>query len=631
MREFQGKWGRCVGLWPLTVVAACLSGPAWAGAAYYPPPSTKCLDAFAKYSPTISIPNVAFSPSKEPSLYTLDQAQICIMSGTLTKSVPTTGDGSRAPINGTGNSVVQFEMRLPAPWNGHFVFHGGGGMDGFVSGAVGTLNLRDTSGDTALRRGYAVVSMDSGHHPDINLWDAAFKGTSQYDKYTAFGNDALQRKDFAYQAIGNVTDTAKAIIAAYYGRQTDKSYFVGCSNGGRQAFMAATRFPEKFDGVLAGAPAINIAKQSIQAAWDAKQLYPLVAGTNNKPWNVISPANMTFVANKIRSICDGLDGAYDGMVSDVEACQGALTKAGFPANMACPPGQTANCLAPQKVAALTAMMGGPRSTYDNIQLYSDWAWDPGMETSGTASISSWRSWRIGSDIGFGYPLATVVGAGVLAQVANATPDPSMGGFGGTSLGAWNYLVNRYDLGYWNVDNRMNTVGYSTDGIQFGKPYDELNVPTPENLTAFAQKRGVMIVYAGSGDPSVSVNDTINWYKKLKAYDPNYKDYSRLYVVPGMTHCGGGPATDLFDLFTPLETWVDSIKPNTPATAPSDALYDNRRVIASLNPLNLDLPSVYEWNRDRKRPLCEYPHVPRYKGPPLPFTNYISADNFVCED
>jgi feruloyl esterase len=276
------------------------------------------------------------------------------------------------------------------------------------------------------------------------------------------------------------------------------------------------------------------------------------------------------------------------------------------------------------------MMGGPRSTYNNIQLYADWPWDPGMETSSLASINSWRSWRIGSDIGFGYPIATVVGAGVLAQVTNAVPDASIGGFGGTSAAAWLYLTRRYDLGYWNVDQRMNTVGYSTAGIQFGKPYEDFGAPTPASVKAFGDKGGKLIIYAGSGDPAVSLNDTVNWYKSLQTNDPNYRNYSRLYVVPGMTHCGGGPATDIFDLFTPLTKWAEPTATSPQGTPPSDALNSANRVIASLNPSNTDLPSVFEWNRDRKRPLCEYPNVPRYHGPAAPNTNYISSNNFWCE-
>jgi feruloyl esterase len=426
-----------------------------------------------------------------------------------------------------------------------------------------------------------------------------------------------------------MTDAAKAIVNGYYGSQPVKSYFVGCSNGGRQAFMAATRFASKFDGVLAGAPAINIAKQVLQGAWDAKKLSDLVGTSNNKPWNIITTGDMNLISSRIRSVCDGLDGATDGMVADVAACQVALANAGFPASLTCPSGSTSNCLSAAKVSALTAIMGGPKSSGMVAQLYSDWSWDPGMETYGTSSTTSWRSWRIGSDIGFGYPLATVIGAGALAQVMNANADPSIGGFGGSSVGAWNYLTLSYDMGYWNVDARMNAVGYSLAGLQFGKPYDEFDVPSPENLTAFANKGGRIIVYNGSGDPAVSLNDTVNWYKKLQAFDPNYRSYARLYVVPGMTHCGGGPATDIFDLFTPLENWVEPTAASPTPIAPSDALGPNR-VIASLNPDNLDLPGALVWSRDRKRPLCEYPNVPRYHGPAAPFTNYISANNFLCE-
>lgn len=599
----------------LTAVAAALAAPAFGASTI----TSGCATAFVGtqgHAPDVVVPGVVFASSEAktfngktpvPSSQPVTVAY-CSVKGTLSTPVA------------DGTSVINFELSLPDDWNGKFVFQGGGGTDGAVSAAMGSLIQKNPS-DTALGRRYAIVSMDSGHKVALNLWDAAFTGNGGlYDAYTAFGNDAVQRRDFAYLSIETMTDRAKDIIGRYYGFGPAKSYFVGCSNGGRQAVMAAKRYFQKFDGVMAGAPAINLSRQSLQAAWDAKILNALVAGTSNKPADVLTRADMSLVGDKIRSICDGLDGAYDGIVSDVAACQSALTQAGFPASLTCPSSSASNCLAAKKVAALSSVMGGVKTTDTGAPLYANCPWDPGMETGGTASITSWRSWRIGSDIGFGHSIATTVGGGVLAQIATSHPNPN---YGGSSTGSWAYLLG-YDLSAAGVNATMNTVGTSSQGLPFGKPYEELNVPTPEDLTAFRSKGGKVITYIGSGDPAVSLADTTNWFNRLKAFDPAHRQYARLYVVPGMNHCGGGPSTDIFDLFTQLERWVEY------GVAPSDQVADNRVVIGYLNAANADLPSPFLWNRDRARPLCEYPNVARYHGPAAPFTNYIAASNFRCE-
>lgn len=597
------------------VALATLVGPAWAAGSV----TSGCVAAFMGEqgrAPEVAVPGVVFTSSENrmfdgktpvPASQPVS-VPYCSVSGVLTVARP------------GGASVIHFEMSLPDDWNGKFVFQGGGGTDGAVNSAVGTLIQKNT-GDTALARRYAVVSMDSGHAVSINLWDAAFSGGSGlYDAYTAFGNDAIQRLDFAYTAIESMTDGAKDIIARYYGMGPARSYFVGCSNGGRQAVMAAKRYHDKFDGVLAGAPAINFARQAMQAAWDAQKFNDLVAGTNNKPGDVLSRSDMNAVANKIRAICDRLDGAGDGMVADVAACQSELGRQGFPANLACSPTVSSPCLAPSKVTALRNVMMGPRTRDTGASLYASWPWDPGMESGGSASITSWRSWRIASDIGFGHSIATVIGTGVLAQVATSHPDPD---YGGTATGSWAYLQN-YDLSSSAVEQTMNAVGWSAAGQTFGKPYEELNVPSPEDLRAFRDKGGKIITYIGSADPAVSLNDTTSWFNRLMAFDPAHRQYARLYVVPGMNHCGGGPATDIFDLFSELERWSES------GVAPSDQPLDQRVVIGYLNPANLDLPPALVWSRDRTRPLCEYPRVARYIGPGAPFTNYIPARNFRCE-
>jgi pimeloyl-ACP methyl ester carboxylesterase len=598
--------------WPVAAISA-LAVPAWAVTpptlpSYAPPQGSSCS----------ALANTAFQATGAGSTagvvltVNIESASAmwadssgggvgahCKLSGTVT----TAGVTNSTPSN------IGFVMRLPTDWNGRFVFQGGGGADGFVGNAMGSLggNLEVT----ALSRRYAVVSMDSGHKGIETIFTDNLFGT-----YTGFGLIPTQRQDYAYKAVGTMTDAAKAILNRYYSRQPVKSYLVGCSNGGRQGFMAATRFADKFDGVLAGAPAINIAKQLTFAAWDAGLLNTLAA----KPWDAISRSDMSLVGSKIRSTCDALDGATDGIVSDTAACQTRLTATGFPNNLVCAAGTTANCMSLAKVNVLKAIVGGARD--GNVPLYANWPWDPGMETAGP--FTSWRTWRMAYDLSFGYPLSVIIGGGFLAQVANNNPDMN---FNGSATGSWDYLRS-YDIS--QVDDRMDK---AITGSSFGVPTEQLHVPSPENLTAFRNKNGRIIVYVGSADPAVSSADTINWYNKLRAFDSRHAEYSRLYVVPGMNHCGGGPTTDVFDLFAPLEKWVET------NTAPSDAqdttttdLNKKKRVVATLRSNNSDVPSSWLWSSDRSRPLCEYPKVARHNGRlnGLGLPDYVKESSFDCK-
>jgi hypothetical protein len=517
----------------------------------------------------------------------------CILRGTTGVA---TGPTSMTLLN-----TIKFEMRLPptSKWNQRFVFQGGAGADGVVANATGPVGgaavtvtgVKQTL--DALSRGYAVVTMDSGHTALNGSWSLL------YSVYTSFGLEREKRTDYGYRAIGTMTDAAKSILARHYDSALTKSFFVGCSNGGRQAVMAAKRFPDKFDGVLAGAPAINIAKQLLQSAWDVQQLSQ-VATT---PWDALTRDDMTLVGSRVRAACDGLDLANDGMVSDHKACQAKLTQIGFPNSLVCPPNVTSNCLSLPKVTALTAMMGGPKN--GTQALYASWPWDPGMSTVG-GGTTSWRTWRLASDVGLGYPLYTVLGAGFLSQLATSQPDPNYDG-----QDSWGTL-QRYDL------TNTQTLLEKPFSPFADSPVNELDVPDQTNLQPFFAKKGRMIVYIGSGDPAISANEITSWYEGLKQGTPAAAAGSRLYVVPGMNHCSGGPATDVFDLFKPLEDWVAS---SGQTQAPG-------RVVAAVDPDNNLLAGLL-WNTARKRPLCEYPKVARYRGPTI-LTDYIGESNYSCE-
>ncbi|ODU74201.1 MAG: hypothetical protein ABT08_11085 [Microbacterium sp. SCN 71-21] len=273
--------------------------------------------------------------------------------------------------------AIGFELRMPDTWNGRFFFQGGGGTDGAVNPALGTLTGAGAS-TNALSMGFAVASTDGGH-------------TSESEPIVGgslFGLDPQARVDYGYNAVGTVTPTAKAILQRFYGRGADHSYFVGCSNGGRQAMVAASRFADQFDGIVAGNPGFNLPQAAVQHAWD-NQAFAAVAPRTGGDRPIISQAfssqDMQLVADRTVAACDALDGAADGMIDDPVACKAAFK----PEDLACPGAKADTCLSAPQVDALKKVFGGPRNSKGEA-LYADWPYDAGVATMG------WRFWKLGT-------------------------------------------------------------------------------------------------------------------------------------------------------------------------------------------------------------------------------------------
>ncbi len=217
--------------------------------------------------------------------------------------------------------AIGFEMRLPKNWNGRFYYQGNGGLDGVVQPALGALGGGPLTG--ALAQGFAVISSDAGH-----------TGAQT----TVFGAEPQSRLDYGYQAVGKLTPMAKALIAQAYGKAPDRSYIGGCSNGGRHAMVAMSRYGEQYDGYLAGAPGYRLPNAAVAQLWIAQQLTPLATAGATAPHPLspqaprIADLGTAFtaqerqtVASAILAKCDALDGAKDGMVMATQACQAAFS------------------------------------------------------------------------------------------------------------------------------------------------------------------------------------------------------------------------------------------------------------------------------------------------------------------
>jgi feruloyl esterase len=430
--------------------------------------------------------------------------------------------GKLEPRKGVGGQdyAIGFEMRLPASWNGRFLFQGGGGLDGRVTPALGL----SPGGAPGLLRGFAVVSTDAGHEGD----DASFAADQQ------------ARLNYAYGALGKVTIEAKAIIARYYGKAAQYSYFAGCSNGGRQGMMAAQRYPDQFDGILAGDPGFRLSRAAIGEAWDTQHFAKVAPkGPDGKPVlaQAFSQEELKLVSDAVLKQCDALDGLADGMINDVKACHFDIKV------LQCKTGQTKSCLSRDKVEALAAIQGGAHDSKGR-KLYSGWYYDAGMSDKG------WGFWK--------FVLNPTLGADSLSRYFS-TPQQSPAGFDFDKL--------------------------EEQTAQTGA----INDPTSTYLTSFAARGAKLVIYQGVSDPVFSAVDIVDWYDKLNADNGDMHDTARLFLIPGMGHCMGGPATDHFDGLAALQDWVEKHQAPERISAEGQAF-----------------PGV-------SRPLCAYPKVARYQG------------------
>ena len=429
---------------------------------------------------------------------------------------------------------IRFALAMPQQWNGRLLYQGGGGLNGSVQPPIGATAVGDTP---ALSRGFAVVTSDSGHEGAV--FDAFFFADQQA---------AL---DFLYQSIGKVMAVARPLVAAHYGSAIAHSYFVGCSTGGREGMISAQRYPNDFDGIVVGAPAMrtnysNLATRWVTVALNAAapkdaQGHPLTA-------QALSDSDRKLVVNGLLKACDALDGIKDGMIFATRRC------AFDPQALQCKGAKADTCLSAAQVHAIKRAFAGPK-TASGRAVYPGFPYDTGIGFKG-AGIPGLLSGGL-SPVG---PSPTTTYMDVDAEAAVAHDAREMAG----------------DTDAWT------------------------------NLSSFKAHGGKLIFYHGLSDPWFSALDTLGYYQRLTSGNaPSaLSDWSRLFLVPGMGHCGGGTATlDRFDLLTAIVAWVEQGQA-------ADA------VIAT----GAAFPG-------RSRPLCPYPQHAQYKGS----GESESAANFSCQE
>lgn len=429
---------------------------------------------------------------------------------------------------------IHFAVAMPVRWNGRLLYQGGGGLDGSVQPPIGAVAAGATP---ALARGFAVVSSDSGHE------GTAFDASFLHDQQAAL--------DFLYQSVGKVMAVARPLVTMHYSRAISHSYFVGCSTGGREAMIAAQRYPFEFDGIVAGSPAMRTSYSNLGLRWVTVALNsaaPRDAQGHALTAQALSDSDRRLLIAGLLKSCDGLDGVRDNMIFDVRDCHFD------PQTLQCPGAKQDGCLSATQVQAVKRAFAGP-TTASGIQVYPGYPYDTGIAFHGRG-------------------IPGLLYGGTIPE----GPTPT-----GTTM---------------NVEAEAFA---AHDGREMAGDTDAWT-----NLSSFRAHGGKLIFYHGLSDPWFSALDTVGYYQRLAADngpDP-VSNWTRLFLVPGMGHCGGGEqALDRFDMLSALLDWVEQ------GRAPA-------RVIAT----GAAFPG-------RSRPLCPYPQHAQYHGQ----GNSEAAASFTCKE
>ncbi len=451
----------------------------------------------------------------------------------------------------TADSDIKIEVWMPVSgWNGKLQGIGNGGFAGLID---------DRQLGMSLSNGYAATATDTGHTG------------SPVDAKWALGHPE-KVVDFGHRGIHEMTRVAKELVHAFYGKTPQRSYFAGCSDGGREALMEAQRYPADYDGILAGAPANYWTALLSTGAWDTQAL-------TLDPSSFIPPAKIPTIAAAVLAACDKLDGVRDGILNDPRQCHFD------PASIQCKAGEDNDkCLTAPQATALKKIYAGPRDAHGHDVF-------PGFLPGAEEGNGGWGTWITGPA-----PLKSLIAFFAIGYFSNMVYEKF----------DWDYKTFTLEDGLKSADQKTAIA---------------LNATDPD-LKAFKDRGGKLILYHGWEDPAIPAINTINYYQSVakKMGQQRTDSFVRLYMVPGMQHCNDGPGPDSFgevghlvvddpqhSVDTALEQWVE--KGTAPSMIIASKFADNDKTRPKMT-----------------RPLCAYPQAAKYKG--SGDTN--DAASFVCE-
>jgi Tannase and feruloyl esterase len=450
----------------------------------------------------------------------------------------------------TSDSDIKLEVWLPVSrWNGKLQGIGNGGFAGLID---------DMQLAMSLKAGYTATATDTGH-----------TGSST-DAGWAMGHPE-KIIDFGHRGIHEMTRVAKEVIVAYYSKPPQRSYFAGCSDGGREALMEAQRYPEDYDGILAGAPANYWTALLATAAYDTQALTMDAA-------SYIPPAKIPAIAVAVNAACDELDYVRDGILNDPRQCRFD------PATIQCKAEDSDRCLTGAQITALKKLYAG---TFDS----KGQAVYPGYLPGAEEGHGGWGLWITGP----------------------APAKSLMASFGNGFFSDFVFGKTDWDYKTFKVDSALKAANETNA--------QALNATDPY-LKPFKSRGGKLILYHGWNDPAITALNTIDYYESVikKMGQKDVDSFVRLYMAPGVQHCAGGPGPDSFgavgdlkfddpehSLDASLEQWVE--KGTAPSTIIASKFEGQDRAHAKMT-----------------RPLCPYPQAAKYKGSGDP----NDAANFECQ-
>lgn len=390
--------------------------------------------------------------------------------------------------------TLNMEVNLPTRWNGRFYMFGNGGWAGESFDAPARL----TSHARALRAGFASASTDTGH-------------SSTLEPGASFAMNPQKLLDFGFRSLHVTADTAKMLIGRYYGAAPSKSYYEGCSQGGRQGLTIAQRFPNDFDGIIAGAPALyNTGNMLSRMHW--------MHGMRENPFPA---AKLGLLAERVYAKCDAADGLKDGVISDPLRC-------GFQAGQdlpRCAEGKNdSTCFSAAEIASAELIYGDIMR--QGKRFFP--GWPVGSETAPPGGQSGWLGQVVrGSN---GGSVWADYGIDFLRYMASPGIDPAS-------------AIQTFDL-----EKEIPRLEFLRRVIDAADP----------DLSAFRERGGKLILYFGWADPQVNPRVAVEYFDQVAArMGPETGEFARLFMVPGMFHCRGGIGTSSFDMATPLLQWVEA--------------------------------------------------------------------------
>lgn len=473
-----------------------------------------------------------------------------------------------------GPNQVKFELGLPGAWNGRILFIGNGVLAGSLTFPSVIFDmLTPFPLPKEVSAGFATVITDTGHEGggDFPLLDGSWAL-----------NDVAKQDDFLFRGVHVVAVASKSITRSFY-RAPLKSYFAGCSTGGRQGLVEVQRYPADFDGIVAGDPALGDLPLGLN--WNEQH----TAGTTE---NYIPPDNLAVINSAVMQSCDTRDGVRDGLIQDPRKCI-------FNAeSLRCRDGNSASCLTAAQVGTLKAIYAGA-STDEGHQIYPGYTKsDPFGNPDLAFGEDGWAFWMTGFE----------------SPNAPGTSEPWVA----PEFPPLTFFYQNQFLKYFVFsDPNYNFLDFNLNSDNLTRAQAVINrggaAGTNPDLSGFARRGGKLILYHGWSDPAITPLATVRYYDSVIEQQGDLiltQRFARLFMAPGMRHCigSGGPGPNVFDPLTPLIDWVEK------SVAP-------KQIVAAHFQNNDPTTGVVT----RTMPLCPYPEVAQFMG-----GDVNDAANWICK-